>query len=179
MAEMTSAQKKAIRTLTRRANRRIERTVEKGYEGQQAALEYYVQQLTGDKKFSSATAGLSYEQAALKIKQLEKFLAARPTMIKEWKKIKKQAVSKANETLRLQGYDLTDKELAEILEQIDAKDKKDFYRAVNLVQAAKEEQASTWEGASDQIAKAIAEKATYQQAQEMALQARLKNTLLE
>ena len=72
------------------------------------------------------------------------------------------------------GYDLTDQELAEILEQIDAGDKREFYRAVNLVQAAKDEAGEDWAPSSAKISQAIAEKATAQQALEKALGARRK-----
>lgn len=170
MAGITQQQKQAIRTLTRRANRRIERAGA----GQIAALEYYVKKATGAEKWSSATKGLTYEEAALKLKQLETFLEGRSTTIRGWNEIKQQNVSKANETLSEMGYDFDDEELAEILMQIDTADKKEFYRAINLVQAAKEDAGEDWRGTKKQIREALADKATYQQALEKALQAREK-----
>lgn len=167
MASITDQQKAAIKTLTRRANRRLERATA----GQRAALEYYINNYVGATKFSAATKGLTFQQAALKIKQLEQFLSAKSTTRKGWDEIKRENVRKANETLGQQGYDLTDDELAEILEQIDSSNRGEFYKAVNLVSAAKAED-EDWEGSSDDIANAIAEKATAQQALEKALKNR-------
>lgn len=168
MASITKQQAQAIRTLTRRANRRIERASG----GMRSQLEYYVTRTTGAAKFSAATKGLSYEEAALKLEQLDRFLASPVTTIRGWKEKKKDSVRKANRTLQEEGYDLTDEELADILEQIEEGDSKNFYRAVNLVEAKKAEAGEDWSGSSDQIAAAIAEKATYQQALQKALKVR-------
>lgn len=167
--KITTQQKEAIRTLTRRANRRIERATP----GQRSALQYYVNKATGANKFSAATKGLTYEQAAAKLKALETFLSSPSSTRKGWDIIKRENVRKANETLKEMGYDLTDEELAEILEQIDTSSKVDFYRAVNLVQAEKEDN-NDWTGSGSQISKAIAEKATAQQALEKAIKSRRK-----
>lgn len=165
--DATRQQKEAIKKLTRRANRRIERASK----GQAKALEYYVMKMTGAKKFSAASKGLSYEEAALKLKQLDKFLGAKSTTITGWREIKKKNVEKANETLSDMGYDLTDDELSEILVQIESGDTKEFYRAVNLVQAAKGSRDAE-ELTGKEIANIISEKVSYQQALERALAAR-------
>lgn len=170
MASITQQQKQAIRTLVRRANRRIERASA----GQASAMEYYVQKATGAAKWSASTKGLTFEEAALKLKQLETFLAGRSTTIRGWREIKQQNVSKANTTLSEMGYDFEDKELAEILMQIDTADKKEFYRAINLVQAAKEGSGDAWKGTKKQIREALDDKATFQQAFERAIAAREK-----
>lgn len=166
--EATQQQKAAIKKLTRRANRRIERASG----GQKSALQYQVKKSTGQEKFSAATKGLSYEEAALKLKQLDKFLGAKTTTISGWKEAKAQNVAKATETLGGQGYDLSDEEFSEILEQVDSKNKQDFYAAINKVQAVKSESGDLWEGSSDQISNAISEKMTAQQALERAISAR-------
>jgi hypothetical protein len=168
--EITPMQAAEIRKLTRRANRRLERASE----GQRSALEHYVKQSAGAEKFSAATKGLSYEQAAAKLKALDKFLGGKSTTKRGWEEIKSENVRKANDTLSGMGYDLTDQELAELLEQIDTKDRKEFYKAVNLVAAAKEEAGEDWTGSSQQIAEAIAEKVSFQQAFQKALEARGK-----
>ena len=124
MAAITREQIKEIRTLTRRANRRIERATP----GQRSALNYYVNKATGADKFSASTKGLTQEQAAAKLRDLETFLNSPSSTRKGWDRIKEENVRKANETLSEEGYDLTDEELAEILEQIDTKNKKDYYR---------------------------------------------------
>lgn len=166
MAKMTPLQAAEIRKLTRRANRRIERA--KG--GQETYLKGIVKRATGAEKFSAATKGLTYEQAAAKLKQLDKFLGTRSTTRKGWKEIKRKSVKKANNTLNLYGYDLTDEELAEILKQIGGASREEFYRAVNLVSAAKGKE--DWEGTADQIADAINQKLDYQEALTLALEMR-------
>ena len=168
MAKITQEQKNMIRELTRRANRRIERATG----GQRSYLEHQVMKATGAAKFSAATKGLTYEQAQAKLEKLDKFLTAKTTKISDWKKLQRQSVSKANETLKGEGYNLTDAELADILEQIDSEDKREFYRAVNLVEAAKYEAGDDWEGTTDDIAEAIRQKVDAQEALEKALQAR-------
>ncbi len=181
--EMTPLQVAEIRKLTRRANRRIERATG----GHKSYLESVVQRSTGGKvnkatgkiegglkKFSAATKGLTYEQAAMKLKQLDRFLGGKTTTIKGWKALQEENVKKANETLDKEGYDLTDEELAEILEQIDTKNKEDYYTAVNLVQAAKDEDPENWTGSEDQITEAILQKADYQEALTTALKVRNK-----
>ena len=171
MAAITTEQKKEIRRLTRAANRRLERATP----GQRSALEYYVNQSVGANKFSAATKGLTAEQAELKIKILNKFMAPGGISTRKgWDRLKRENVRKANETLQSEGYDLTDEELAEILEQIDTSSKKDYYRAINLVEAQKIQKGEGWEGSPEEITKAITQKATYQQALTKALQARKK-----
>ena len=168
MAAITREQIKEIRTLTRRANRRIERATP----GQRSALNYYVRKVTGANKFSASTKGLTQEQAAAKLRDLETFLNSPSSTRKGWDRIKKENIRKANETLSEEGYNLTDEELAEILEQIDTRNKKDYYKAINLVSAAKLEAGAGWEGSSEDIAEAIGEKVTYQEALERAILAR-------
>lgn len=186
MAAITREQIKEIRTLTRRANRRIERATP----GQRKALEYYIKKYTGATKFSAATKGLTGEAAAKKLADLNRFLAGESSTRRGWDRLKQKNVENANKKLRKQGYNLTDEELAELLEQIDTKNRNDYYKAVNLVEAAKLEaiakqeaaeqegeelEAGTgWEGSSEDIAAAIAEKVTYQEALAKAIMARNK-----
>lgn len=166
MAEkmITEAQKRAIRQSTRAANRRLERATE----GQRAALQKYI----GAEKFSSATKGMNYQQAAAQIEKLNKFLDAKSSTRKGWKEIKEKSIANANKTLTLQGYNLTDEELADILEQLEDNRKQDFYRAVNLVSAEKAETGDDWAGTTAQITAAIEQKASYQEALTRALKAR-------
>lgn len=163
---ITQQQAAAIRKLTRAANRRIERA--------SGAQKSYIQSLVpgGSRKFSAATKGLSFEEAALKLKQLEKFMGTKTTKITEWKEAKQRSVKAGAAKLGVQGYDLTDAEFAEILKQVDAKNKQELYAAVNKVQAAKVAAGEEWTGSSEQIADAIAEKMTFQQALEEAIAAR-------
>ena len=167
MAEkmITEAQKRAIRQATRTANRRLERATE----GQRRALQKYI----GTEKFSAITKNMSYQQAAAQLEKLNKFLAAKSSTRRGWEEIKRKSIINANKTLSKQGYNLTDNELADILEQLEDSRRQDFYRAVNLVSAEKDngelETIST-----QQISEAIAQKINNQEALEKALEAREK-----
>lgn len=135
MASITKNQIQQIKLLTRRANRRIERATG----GQKRYLEAVVAKTTGgQEKFSATYKGLSETAAAHKIAQLERFLGAMSTKRVGWDWIKKEIVHKARLTLEKENYDLTDEELADILMQVEGKSSTDYYRAINLVQAAKE-----------------------------------------
>lgn len=167
MAQITAQQAAEIRKLTRRANRRIERAVG----GQKTYLESIMQRATGGSpKFSAATKGLTYEQAAAKLEKLDRFLGTMSSTRKGWDWIKQEIVHKSNQTLKQQGYDLTDEELAEILIQVDSENKREFYKAINLVTARKV-QIDKEELNPDEIAEAIAEKVSFQQALKAALEA--------
>lgn len=169
--KITRAQIQEIRTLTRRANRRIERATG----GQKRALQYYAR----GAKFSAATKGMSTQQGQAQIEKLKRFLGAPSTTIRGWEKIKRENVRKANETLQNMGYELTDEELADILEQLEDDSRKEFYKAVNLVEAAKQKAGDDWEGTEEQIQEAIMEKATAQQALKEALSARKQRAIEE
>lgn len=169
---ITPQQAAEIRKLTRRANRRIERAVQQS-KGQGRYLESVVKRAThGSSRFSATTKGLTYEQAAAKLKTLDTFLGRISTTRVGWDVIKMEIVHKSVQTLSRKDYTITDDELAEILIQIDAEDKNAYYRAVNLVEVKKRELGDAWEGTSDQIANAIAEKISYQDALDMSIQAR-------
>lgn len=167
MAKMTKQQQSEIKLLTRRANRRIERASA----GQRKAMEFYI----GAEKFSAASKGFSYEQAQAQIEKLNKFLSGKSTTKTGWREVKQANVAKANKTLGKMGLDLTDEELAEILIQVDTSNTQEFYRAVNLVQAAKDEaemEGDIWSGSEEQIADAIASKMEASEALEAALKSR-------
>ena len=167
MAKMTKQQQSEIKLLTRRVNRRLERASE----GQRKAMEHYI----GAGKFSAASKGFSYEEAQAQIEKLNKFLGSKSTTKTGWKEIKQRNVTKANKTLGKMGLDLTDEELAEILIQIDTSNTQEYYRAVNLVQAAKDEaelSGDLWSGSEEQIADAIASKMEASEALEAALKSR-------
>lgn len=166
MAKATKEQRDMIRTLTRRANRRMERASK----GQRKYLETQVRKMTGATSFSSASKGLTMVQAEAKIRKLQRFLESETSTRKGWNRIIKESVRKANATLKRQGYNLTDEELADLLEQFDAESNIDYYWAINLVEAAKEKDPD-WKGTIDQIANALESKASYQDALEAAQQA--------
>lgn len=169
--QATKQQKEAIKKAVRAANRRVERAQEK-YPGMANYLESLVKRATGAPKFSAKTKGLTYEQAAKKIEELNRFMSRDITTITGWKKEKAENVKKGAEALQRKGYDLTDEEFGEILKQVDAKNKTELYSSINKVQAAKEEAGEDWEGSDQEIADAIAEKISAQEALERAIGAR-------
>lgn len=168
MAGITQDQKNEIRKLTRRANRRIERATG----GQKSYLTGQVRRATGAEKFSASYKGMTERQAAAQIAKLKKFLGTKTSTIGGWKETKSKSVSRANKTLTGQGYNLTDEELADILEQLESESRSEFYRAVNLVQAAKEADEEGAYLSSEDIANIIKERASAQEALERALKAR-------
>lgn len=158
----TREQMQLIRTLTRRANRRIERATE----GQRKALISYA----GGQKFSAAAAKLSEREAAKQIEKLNRFLESETTTRRGWEAVKSDIVSKTAETFRNRGYDLTDAEISEILIQLKNAKNQDFYRAVDLVQARKA--GKRYKGTADEISKIINTKYTAQQALQKSEKAR-------
>ena len=167
---ITPQQAAAIRKAVRAANRRIERAQAKSA-GQARYIESVVKKATGGAtKFSAATKGLTFEQAAAKIEQLNKFMSREATKRSGWEQTRLELVKKANQ--KLSGYDLTDQELADIMIQVDSAKDIEFYRAINLVSAKKAELGNEWKGDYEQIVSAINQKIDYQQSLQMALEAR-------
>lgn len=166
--KISDFQRSEIARLTRLANRRLERATG----GQRSYLEYAVEKATGAKKFSAATKGLTFTQAQAKLHELYKFVDYKGSTKAGWEELKAISVERANETLSNMGYNLTDEELADILKQLDTNKRSEFYRAVNLVEAAKQAAGDKWEGRTEQIADAIKEKADNQEALQRALEAR-------
>lgn len=173
---------KELRRLTRAAQRRMERATP----GQRRALEFYVQQATGAKKWSSAAAGMTTQQAKAQIQRLQKFMGYDEqnrqveqvtSTRKGWESIKASNVAKANATFasRRAGHNITDDEMAEILIQLGDPSKKEFYHAVNKVQAMKGQMGDKWKGSSSDIAKALAQKWSAQDAYRRALEVRKQN----
>lgn len=171
----TSKQRKEIATLTRRANRRIERATP----GQRNYLESFVRRITGGQsKFSAASAKLSEREAEKKLQELRTFLGpedkpVETTTRKGWERLKNKGVETAGATWRNKlGYSITDEELAVILQQEDIRTTKDLYRAVNLVEARKEKLGDEWDGTEKQIGEAIALKYHYKAALKRGLKAK-------
>lgn len=171
-----------LRKLTRTAQRRMERATP----GQRRVLEFYVKQATGSTKWSSAASGMTTQQANARIQQLRKFLgydeqnrqAEQVTSTRKgWESIKASNVEKANATFgrRRAGHNITDEEMAEILMQLGDPSKKEFYHAVNKVQAMKGYMGEEWKGDKNDIAKALAQKWSAQDAYKRALDIRKMN----
>ena len=129
---------------------------------------------------------MTTQQANARIQQLRKFLgydeqnrqAEQVTSTRKgWESIKASNVEKANATFgrRRAGHNITDEEMAEILMQLGDPSKKEFYHAVNKVQAMKGYMGKEWKGDKSDIAKALAQKWSAQDAYKRALDIRKLN----
>ena len=137
---VTKAQQKQLKDLARAANRRLERATE----GQRKSLEYNIR---GYHTRKSESRGIVFQQGQAKnerewrqrMAELNAFMKAKTSYKKKWEKLQKSNVTAANKTLQEEwGYDLTDKELAIILQE-SAKSSIAFYRNLEIVSAAKDD----------------------------------------
>ena len=165
--QITEKQRADIRKMTKTANERLRSATA----GQKRYLEYQVNKATGASKFSGATKGMSYIEAKHQLEKLQRFLDAKTSTRTGWKDLKRRQVKAANERWKSWGYDLTDYELAAILEQVDTKDKKAYYMAVDKVQAAKFA-GGGYELDASAIAAAIDEKISEQKAAQELIKSR-------
>lgn len=166
---ITAAQRADIKRMTKTANERLRSATS----GQRSYLEFQVNKATGAKKFSAATKGMTYTEAKHQLETLQRFLDAKTSTKRGWKALKKQQVEAANARWKSWGYTLTDGELALILEQIDTKNKNEYYAAVDKVQAAKFK-GGGYKLNAEEIAAAINEKISEQQAVQSIIKARGK-----
>lgn len=175
---VTAAQQKMLAATARRANRRLERATE----GQRAYLEKQIKgyhtrtRESGARVFQQGKAASETEFRA-RMRELRRFLGedekrAVTSTRAGWESIKKQQVASAGETLRGQGYTITDNELAVILEEIDGKNKfAEMYSALANVEIAKAEQGNI-EMNRDALIGAMNERRSAQERVQMLLQIR-------
>lgn len=131
---ITKEMQKELAKKARAANRRLERASE----GQRRALEHYTK---GYHTFSTAK-GDRFRQGKAKteaeyrqrMEELEDFLSGETSTRKGWEALKKRNVEAANKKLKQMGYEFTDEELANVLEEGRPKDA-NFYHVLNIVQA--------------------------------------------
>ena len=156
---LTAEMQRELAARARAANRRIERATE----GQRAALEHYTRQYhtrqrdNGMRVFQQGKARTEAEWKA-RMRELDLFMgtAEDPTISKrsEWERVKKQNVEKAGETLREEGSDITDDELAMILEETEGGSTADFYKALANVEIAKAT-ADEWQPTKENVREAV------------------------
>lgn len=179
---VTKAQQAELAKLARAANRRLERATE----GQRTYLEYQIRKYHtreregGARVFMQGKASTTAEYNA-RMRELRRFMGydekqVRSSYRKGWEKMKAEQVAKAGETLRGAKVDITDEELALILQELDAKNKDaTLYDALVNVQLAKEEAGDMWEPSTDAIQAALAEKRDDQEKTERLLRLREQN----
>ena len=174
---VTAQQQRELAAIARRANRRIERASE----GQREAFRYFIRNYhtrtrdDGTIVFTQGKAGSEAEYQS-RMKELERFLEAESTTIKGWNRLKQQNVTRAGKTIRNQGFNLTDKELKVILQELPAKSSKAaFYKALENVEIYKDSRKNqTKEPTPEQIKKAMKSRRTDQQRTEALLKLREK-----
>lgn len=187
MAKITSEMQKELTYLARAANRRIERATE----GQRSALEYYLrkyhtrERADGTLVFQQGKAKTTAEYNA-RMKELKRFMYGDPegkgdeyepiSKRKGWEALKKRQVANAADTLRKEGYDITDEELEMVLiegadEDIGGSDPV-MLAALQNVQIAKAQAGSSWNASPEAIRKAIDERRSDQERTEELIAAR-------
>lgn len=162
---VSASEQRTLANLARAANRRIERASP----GQREYLTLYVQKYHSRKRadgtivFQQGKAQSRTEYNA-RIKELKLFMEAKSSTRKGWEAQKKAQIASAGETLRGEGADITDEELAQILQEIGTGHSSlEFYKALANVEIAKAEQGDTWNASEDEIRNAIAERRDAQQ----------------
>lgn len=179
---VTKAQQAELAKLARAANRRLERATE----GQRSYLEYQIRKYhtrerqSGAVVFQQGKASTTAEYRA-RMRELERFMGLDETQVRSstragWESMKAEQVAKAGETLRSQGRDITDEELAQVLKELDAKNKDaTLYSALAHVELAKAEAGDAWEPSADAIRDALADKRSAQEQTERLLRLREEN----
>lgn len=173
---LTREMQRALANRARAANRRLERATP----GQRAYLEkqiakYHVRERGTNIVFKQGKA-MSEAEYRARMRELDTFMAARTSTRRGWDQMKREQVESAGATIRGQGYDITDDELAIILEEIDdGHGSAAFYKALANVEIGKELAGDTWTPSREQISNALNERRSAQQRTEMLLKMRQKN----
>lgn len=158
---ITSEMQRELAKKARAANRRLERASE----GQRRALEYYIRgyavRQRGEYIIFQQGKAKSEAEYKKRMQELEDFMQAESSTKKGWKALKERQVRAAGETLRDEGSNLTDDELANVLIELnrdgDSKGGSDviFQAAVQNVEIAKRKAGKNWTGSDQQIRDAI------------------------
>ena len=179
---VTKEQQKELARLARAANRRLERATE----GQRAYLEYQIRKYhtrereSGMRVFQQGKASTTAEFNA-RMRELRRFMGyddkqVRSSYRKGWEQMKAEQVAAGGAKLRGIKVNITDEELALILQELDAKNKDaTLYDALVNVELAKEEAGDKWEPSQEAIQTALAEKRDDQEKTERLLRLREEN----
>lgn len=138
---VTKEMQKALANLARAANRRIERATpgQRAYMQRQIEKYHVRERQPGINVFQQGKAASAAEYHA-RMRELQAFMGAKSTIKKGWKAIKAAQVAEAGKTIRGQGADISDEELALVLEEISEGHKSaEFYKALANVEINKRE----------------------------------------
>lgn len=157
---LTQEMQRELAARARAANRRIERATP----GQRSALEHYTRQYhtrqraNGMIVFQQGKAKTEAEFKA-RMRELDLFMgtAENPTISTraEWERVKAANVKAAGETLREDGADITDEELAAVLAELGDGSTADFYKALANVEIAKASAGEGWSPTRENIHAAV------------------------
>lgn len=177
---ITAEMQKDLANKARAANRRLERASK----GQRRALEYYIRGYAVRQrgKYIVFKQGKAKTEAEYKkrMQELEDFMNAESSTKKGWKALKERQVKAAGETLRDEGSNLTDDELANVLIELnrdgDSKGGSDviFQAAVQNVEIEKRKAGKNWTGSDQQIKDAINSRRSAQERVKTLLEQRRK-----
>ncbi len=170
---ISKEQQRELKNLARAANRRLERASA----GQRKSLEYNikgynVREGKYGKAFSQAAAKTEREYKQ-RLAELEKFMSAQTSTRKGWESLQRSNIEKATGTLSEMGYDVTEDELEAILKEVGGAKGGQFYKALENVQAFKEETGLT-DLTKEDIEKAVNWRKTEYEATLYAIKARNK-----
>ena len=135
-----SEMNRTLKQMADAANKRLGRMEA----GQRTQASYYAQNYAGTimgkggLKFSKAAAS-SEAEARKRINDLRDFLDKKSSSKKEWSKAQKQSVSKAIGDLKRKGFNVTEKEFKQIVNETGGQSSKEFYYMLAVVTAAKQD----------------------------------------
>lgn len=163
---LTQSMIKEFTNLARAANRRLERATS----GQRSYLQskiskYHIRERKpGVTVFSQAKPKTMAEYHS-RMNELKAFMGAATSTRKGWEAVKRAQVSAAGKTLRAEGSNITDEELAIVLEEIGGgHSSAEFYKALANVEISKREHPDYWVNADrDKILEAINERRSAQE----------------
>lgn len=154
---LTQSMIKELTNLARAANRRIERATPGQLRYLQSKItKYHVRERKpGFNVFSQAKPKNMAEYYS-RMKELNNFMAAKTTYKKGWEAVKRAQVASAGKTLRAEGTNITDDELALILMEIgEGHRSAEFYKALDNVEISKRAAGDKWTPSAEAISDAI------------------------
>jgi len=154
---VTPEMQKELANLARAANRRLERATS----GQRGALDYYLRgyhtrEGAHGTVFQQGKAKTEREYRA-RMEELRRFMAGDTTTRRGWEALKEENIERAQETIKRQGYELSDEEFATILKETGGHRSIQFYRALDIVQAEKNKKG---ELSADEVRAAISSRSS-------------------
>lgn len=175
---ITKEQQAELRKKARAANERIRKasgSAQRAYEHYTRKYHTYTSK-KGERLFRTGAAKTEAEFRQ-RMRELDDFLKSDYTTKSGWQKSRKRGLSKAIETLENMGYDVTEEELANIIQETGGSSQRSaaFYRALENLTIEKLQKRYS-EMKDEEFEEEIAERRTDQQAAEALIKARKERT---